>query len=161
MFFLRLIFLSLLAASITGCSSAISSSKLGSQMPAARLYGLDGQIASLEDYRGQDLIVIFWGSSCSHSYSELQDLADWKAKNKQSRKYQVVAINIDKFDNEDKVKQLLRKLGPNRLVHSFSGNDIYDEAYVAFDVSDLPTIVRIDRSGKIVAVASSLGGVLD
>ncbi len=145
---------------LSACSSTLESSKLGARMPVARLYLMDGNTASLDDYSGRDLIVIFWASSCSHSYHALEDISKWKNSDRTASKYQVVSINVDKAEKEAKVKELLRKLGRTQIVHSYSGNDIYDEAYVAFDVSDLPTIFRIDRYGKVKAAGTSLAAVL-
>jgi thiol-disulfide isomerase/thioredoxin len=151
----------LVLLNLTGCSSTLATIKIGSELPNARLYYMDGEVSSLGSLVGQETILIFWASTCSHSYGTLESLSDWQKDSKEGRRVKVISVNIDKIEKEGKVKELISKLGLSKVRHSFSGNDIYDEAYVALDVSDLPTLIRVDRYGKIVAAGTSVSSVTD
>lgn len=70
-----------------------------------------------------------------------------------------LAVSLDKSDQYDSLKEFLKYRNMTHFEHAFSGNESYDEAFLAFQGSDLPLVIVIDPSGKIVGVGNDSGVV--
>jgi len=79
---------------------------------------LDGKIYSLEDFKGRNLIVVFWSTSCPICQKDLPKLNDL-LKNLQTN-VQVLAITAE---NETKVSKFL-KSNPLNFIIGINGLDV-------------------------------------
>ncbi|MDX6381014.1 MAG: hypothetical protein QOI57_2038, partial [Rubrobacteraceae bacterium] len=53
--------------------------KLGEVAPEVKLPDLEGEVVELEDYRGQETLVLFWNPGCGFCQQMLPDLKEWEA----------------------------------------------------------------------------------
>jgi peroxiredoxin len=53
--------------------------KVGEPAPELGLPDLEGKIVSLEDFRGEETLLLFWSPSCGHCQDMLPDLKEWEA----------------------------------------------------------------------------------
>ena len=140
------------------CSTSSSSSSiLGKSAPLAQLYSFDGDQNTIESYRGKTVVLLFWAQWCSRSQRIIKQLNDFALESNVT----VVAVNIDKSDKLQTVKNFLQKADITALEQKFSGNDIYDEAYVAFDVGEVPTVFILDSAGNVRAHGTSYDVIED
>ena len=151
----------LLVLIITGCSGQSNTVLAGEKAPFTRFLLLDGNFKTTENYKGKNLLLVFWATTCPHSQSVMEDVASWERQ--YGRKYNVksVAINIDKSSKEDRVKEVYSNPALSYIEHAYSGNDIYDEAYIAYDVGETPTLVLIDPYGKIIGSGDTMDVLRD
>lgn len=66
-----------------------------------------------------------------------------------------IAVNIDKQEDEEKFRSFVRDVPIDSFLHSYSGNDVYDEAFVRMNGEELPHIFIIDKTGKVADVGHS------
>jgi len=154
---LRALVISIVAVSIalSGCSGNTAASKLlNNPAPKARVTLLDGDLRSIEEFRGKNVILLFWATTCSLSHRTIERLNDFAAKHGRSKNLEIIAVSIDKYEKLQAVRDKIKFLHLNSIIHSYSGNDIYDEAYMMYQVDTLPYMFLIDPSGLIVAASS-------
>ena len=152
--------------SLVGCAGSVSTALLDQQAPLSRLYLVDSNLASkevktLDDYRGKNVVLMFWATHCTFSHRVLDDLNEYAEKYGKRKNFEVVAVSVDEPKDEQKLKERIVYGKLSNISHVYSGTDIHDEAYRAFDVGSLPTIFVIDPSGKVRAVGSSASVVTD
>lgn len=146
---------------ICGCSAQSKQISSGQKAPLTRFSLMDGSVHSTGEYLGQHLLLVFWASNCSKSKSILSDVAYWQRSFGKKFAVHSVAISIDKQEAESRVEEVYSNPKLQYIDHAFSGNDIYDEAYIAYDVGEVPTLVLIDPKGKIIANGDSLDVLSD
>ena len=146
---------------ICGCSGQSKMINSGQKAPLTRFALMDGSVHSTEEYLGKHLLLVFWATNCSKSKSTLNDVAYWQRNFGRKVGVHSVAISIDKQEAESRVQELYANPKLQYIDHAFSGNDIYDEAYIAYDVGEVPTLVLIDPKGKIIATGDSLDVLSD
>lgn len=146
---------------ITGCGSTASSSKiLGQQAPRyTKFVMLDGTTTVIDQFSGKHLVVLFWANSCNQSHRVINDLNEFLAKHGKRLNVDGVAVSIDKPEDEPRLRDRITYGKLDNIRHSFSGNEIYDEAKIAFDVGSLPSVFLVDTQGKVVDGGSSMGFV--
>lgn len=154
----KIISLFLFAALSLGCSTSSTSSSilLGDKAPFTKFTLLNGSYRTTDNYKGKYLAILFWATTCSRSSSTLEDMADWSKKPNNKNNLRYVSVNVDKASKEDRVREVLSDIGQSSIEHAFSGNDIYDEAYMAYDIGELPSLILIDPKGKVVASGNSV-----
>lgn len=137
---------------MAACSgSAPETALLGMQAPDTRFTMMDGETVLLGDMRGHPAVVIFWATHCNKSQREIRKLNSLThAPGMKSRGVAFVAVSVDKLEKQELLNQRIQSDELTGLKHAFSGNDVSDEAYQAFDVGTLPTIIVIDPAGKII-----------
>ena len=57
-----------------------SAPTLGAPAPAIRLRGLDERWVALEQFRGQDTLVLFWNPGCGFCQRMRDDVKAWEAR---------------------------------------------------------------------------------
>ena len=123
----------------------------GSPAPAFKLAKLDGGLATLDDWRGQVVLLNFWATWCPGCVEELPALDKlYRANGKDG--FSVVAVSLDEKGRSE-VSPFVKKLGlsfPILLADS--------RVAAAYRVLGLPTTYLVDRSGVIVKRYS---GVVD
>ena len=147
----------LLLPVLTGCS-AISEKTLqmvNRPAPYTRITMLDGNYIPLSEFRGKTTVLAFWATWCSHSKKVMKELSDYAlAHHRPDVAY--VGISIDRNENFETVNNMAKFQGLNGVQHAFSGNDVHDETFIAFDVSHLPTIIVIGPNGVVKGVGTDL-----
>lgn len=154
---LSIFFTLILGVSLLSCSSKTDLTKAGTQSPLTRFTFLNGGSVSSDHYQGKYLLLYFWATTCGKSRGNLDELSDYMREAVNARHLKVVAVNVDKFSKEDEVRKFISSLKKSNIEYAYSGNDIYDEAYMAYDVGELPTVILIDPEGLIVEASDSLG----
>ena len=123
-----------------GCAKKISH-PVPSPSPWIHLYSINGNHEILEMHKGEELVMIFWTTKCSHSVSKLLDLNSVASRNSKAKYF---AVNLDDLDDKEQVKHLISKTP--HLKHYFSGNGNFDAAWVALRGLAVPAIVYFDEN---------------
>lgn len=146
----RFLTIAYLALCITACAGSTNFGDfVGKETPFARFAMLDGGYESTETLRGKTVILIFWATTCTASRSVVERINEIAVKNSKRKDVVFLAISIDKADDVEKLNERIKFGKLTGLKHVFSGNDVYDEAFMAFQLDSLPAVFVIDRSGKI------------
>ncbi|MGG0657753.1 thiol-disulfide oxidoreductase ResA [Rummeliibacillus pycnus] len=119
--------------------------KVGDDAPNFSLVDLNGETHKLSDYKGQGVLLNFWGTWCKPCKKEMPAINE-QYKQFKDQGVQVLGINIAQPDLE--VSSFTDKLGvefPILLDKTKSVMRVYN-------VDPLPTTVLIDKNGKIVKI---------
>ncbi len=105
----------------------------------------DGQL-SLEDLRGKVVLVDFWATWCDSCIAAMPAL-ERIYKRFHSQGFEIVSINIEGFEVADKARRVAREIGVSFPI-------VVDDGYVAdlYEVSTIPHLVLIDRSGVVTEI---------
>ena len=106
---------------------------------------VDGQMQSLDQYKGKWVVVNYWASWCSTCIKELPDLVSLHEGNKE-KDIVVVGINFEAIDNERLKAFVTEKSIPYPVL---SSEPI--PVTPLGRVPALPTTYIIDPAGKVVA----------
>lgn len=108
------------------------------------LKGLDGNLVTLNQYKGKFLIIDFWGSWCTWCIKGLPKLKTWYEQHKE----QVEIIGVACKDNDNQWRQSIQKYRlPWQHVRSEDG--IAEQIYKVYGY---PYKVVIDRKGTVLKV---------
>jgi mono/diheme cytochrome c family protein/thiol-disulfide isomerase/thioredoxin len=110
---------------------------------------LDGNPATLADHRGRPVLVVFWGTTCSHCLSELPAVfAVADRRRERGLSLDVLPVCVDETD-----PVVVRDVAGPRLANRPLYLDPNGTARLYYDVQALPTFVLIDADGRLVARA--------
>lgn len=137
-----------------GCSSGVYQELPGQFAPFIRIIGLSGEEEVLPDQRFGRTALLFWSRTCSRSRSLVEDFNEIARDGRQGTRY--IAVNIDEADDYDKVRDYVSSNELNNVDHAFSGNGVYDEAYMTLRGEYVPYLVVLDRDGEILGASLSL-----
>lgn len=116
--------------------------EIGKRAPKFILENLQGDNASLEDYRGKDILINFWTTWCPFCVKEMPDLDKLYINNKDDD-FVVLAINV--AEKRNTAKEFVDKGG-----YSFPVLLDYDgEIAMTYRAMALPTTVMIDKEGIV------------
>lgn len=134
----------ILTCFMVGCSAQRGPTMVGQHVPEVRLemFGEDPKL--LSDFKGKTTHILFWGTWCAASRAALSQMRTMSETSDDN----FIAISGDNEDVE--LGDWLERNGRGRVKYVFSGNQIADEAFVAFNVQDVPVLVVIDPLGKII-----------
>lgn len=115
-----------------------------------RLQDLDGQVASLDGYRGKKtVLLVFWSFFCGPCREEIP-LLDAIGKRYADRGFDILAINLD----GPKLEKAVRKyVSSNDFTFRVLWEQVEGIRYVtadAYGVAGTPTLVLIGKDGKVV-----------
>jgi len=142
----QLVLLLMASIVLTGCTLPISFfDDMGnpSSAPDFTFTAFDGATYNLTDFRGQVVVLNFWGSWCAPCRDEaplLQTLSEQYADDK------VVFIGIAQIDFEPSAREFVDELGITYLTSMDNGTTIGD----AYGVQGIPETYIIDQNGMIV-----------
>jgi thiol-disulfide isomerase/thioredoxin len=150
-----------LLSSIISCSSLSDKNMdlVGRPVPDGRLMLLSGEDVALKNQAGRNQVILFWATWCSHSRSVIasfEDLARTYASRGDTDFY---AVNLDKNQDLDLVKDRIKVQELTTVTHVFSGNDTQDEAYLALQGNHVPYAVFIDQRSIVRYVGLGVGGL--
>jgi len=120
------------------------SPRAGFIAPAIVLPQLDGELVSLDAFKGQVVIVNFWASWCGPCRAEMPTL-ERLYQIEQTRGLTVLAVNSTFQDDQTNVAQMRRDLGLSfSILLDYEGTVGH-----RYSVRMLPTTFIIDRQGVI------------
>lgn len=111
----------------------------------------DGKTMSLADFEGKSLLVNLWATWCGPCRAEMPAL-DGLQKKAGSPKFEVVAINIDTDESDEKPRSFLQETGVDAL-HLYRDNSlgIFNTLKKEGLVFGLPSTMLIDAKGCLIA----------
>ncbi|WKZ56438.1 MAG: TlpA disulfide reductase family protein [Bdellovibrionota bacterium] len=139
--------------SLCGCAGNSRAKKLvGSPAPYAHMTMFDGSIQVLDQAKGKVAVVAFWSSWCNNSRPVVEELNEFAKTARNRHKFVVYAVSLDKSEDYEALKEKIvyRKL--DSVQHVFSGNEGYDELFMAFHGDTFPLVIVIDQKGVVRAV---------
>jgi thiol-disulfide isomerase/thioredoxin len=104
-------------------------------------------------YRGKVVIVDFWATWCGPCIREMPNVKAFYEK-QVDRGFDIVGISLDK-DQE----ALAQYLEENRIAWDTLAGDDTQELASKYGVRGIPTMMLVDREGKVVAVAHNLAAL--
>ncbi|MGA2737642.1 MAG: TlpA disulfide reductase family protein [Bryobacteraceae bacterium] len=133
----------LLEAGIAGAGKTVA--LLNKPAPQVTLAGLDGHPVSIADFRNKKaLIVTFWASWCGPCRLEMPILRDfYKKKPQANTDFEILAISVDDDREAAAIAASELKMPFPVLLDSLH------TAADAYQVQAIPTMVVIDKDGKI------------
>jgi cytochrome c biogenesis protein CcmG/thiol:disulfide interchange protein DsbE len=121
---------------------------IGKRVPDFTLTTFDGEQYSIEDYRGEVVLVNFWASWCKPCEQEAAELEQaWQNFKDQG----VIFLGVDYVDTEPEALSYLAKFNityPN-------GPDLGTEISQAFRIRGVPETYIVGRDGTIVDIKIS------
>jgi peroxiredoxin len=124
--------------------------KVGEDAPEVKLPDLEGNTVELEDFRGEDTLVLFWNPGCGFCQQMLPDLKEWEATSPEDApKLVVVSAGTEEANKE------MGLTSPVLLDQQLATGR-------AFGASGTPSAVLVDAEGKVASeVAVGAPAVLE
>jgi peroxiredoxin/outer membrane lipoprotein-sorting protein len=118
---------------------------IGKAAPELSLPTLTGETVRLADLRGKIVLLEFWATWCEPCRKQMPALAKLYA---QTREQGVVLLGVNNDETPQKARQFLQE-------SKYEWQSLFDTnvaiAWSRFKVPAIPTMVLIDREGKVVA----------
>ncbi len=142
-----IVILAALAVMSTPGSSAAVTLSPGDPAPRFALKDIDGNVVSLDQFKGKTVVLAFWSTWCSRCEEELTFLRDTFGGR---RDVAVVLVNQDseKSFPAERVRAYREKLGITFPVLIDEGLSLWEH----YGISALPTSVVIGRNGLVTLV---------
>ena len=127
-----------------------AASKVGEPAPEIKLPDLEGNTVGLEDFRGEETLVLFWNPGCGFCKQMLPDIKEWETD-----------------PPEDAPKLLVVSAGTDEANRAMdlTSTVVLDQSFAAgraVGASGTPSAVLVDAEGKISSeVAVGAPGVLE
>ena len=140
----------LVSALLFACAngSAAGGGQLGSR-PEFRLKTTDGRVIGPRDFPGKVVVVDFWATWCAPCHLQARIMAPVVAA-LQGQSVQFLAADVG--EPEDIVRSFLRMSPYPYPVLLDSDNKVSDD----FGINALPTLMVIDRAGRITSLRAGL-----
>jgi thiol-disulfide isomerase/thioredoxin len=141
----------LISVMATGCAplSDQARSLVGRQAPESRLMLLSGEHIALRSKVGREVVMLFWATWCPHSRAGIADFETLARAYGNRPGIEFYAVSVDKNEAYEELQNRIRLQGLESMTHVFSGNDVQDEAFLAFHGERLPYAVFIDERGIV------------
>lgn len=114
----------------------------GKPAPAFTLKTMQGKPVSLADYRGQVVLLDFWGTFCPPCVAALPDLQALHAKHA-SKGFAVIGVTVDE-------RMAMVEKATSRAKVTYPIVQATPAVWSAYKVNALPSLVLVGRDGKIV-----------
>ncbi|HEX5049144.1 MAG TPA: TlpA disulfide reductase family protein [Gammaproteobacteria bacterium] len=133
---------SALAALTAAVSVSAATLVAGSEAPDFVLRNVSGGNMRLSEYRGQVVMLSFWATWCGDCRAQLEQLATMRTRYADAG-VELLAVNLDQTE-----KQAGELAAKQHLTYPVL-HDAGGEVGRLYDVSKLPVMVLIDRSGTV------------
>jgi peroxiredoxin len=118
---------------------------VGDKPPAIKLLGLDGEVHTLDDYKGKPLVINFWATWCTYCVKEMPALqSQWEKWRDQG----VVVLGINTGEDEMTVSNFSNRLGVDFPILFDSDNEVVRK----YGVIPMPTTFFVNKHGKISSI---------
>jgi thiol-disulfide isomerase/thioredoxin len=137
------------AASAPAKRSVVEPIKVGTLAPELRVTGwTDGKARSLDLYRGEIVVLDFWGTWCSACINALPAMKTLRTKYKDR---DVVFLSIHSAGSDlDQIREFQRQFKWDSPSGLDAGDDVIDGATAkSYGVQGYPTLLVIGRDGRI------------
>jgi len=114
----------------------------GKAAPAFTLKAVDGKPVSLADFRGQVVLLDFWGTFCMPCVKALPELQAMHAKYA-ARGFAVVGVTVD-----DRLPMVVKATKAAKVTYPIL--QATPAVWSAYKVNALPSLVLVGRDGRIV-----------
>jgi thiol-disulfide isomerase/thioredoxin len=114
-----------------------ASPKVGEPAPELMLSDLEGNDVSLDDFRGEETLVLFWSPACGFCQEILPDLREWETAPPEGAPGLLVVSDGTVEDNE-----AMGFSSPVVLDHTYAVSD-------AFGATGTPSAVLVDEEGRL------------
>ena len=131
-----------MAAVVIASAAFAASGDDSGPAPSFTLTALSGQPATLNQFKGQVVMVNFWATWCGPCQQEMP-LLDQMYKKYKPAGFTLIGVNVDK--EEPAVKELLARKPVSFPVLLDPANQVSK----AYHVNEMPSSVIIDRKGEI------------
>ena len=113
---------------------------------------VDGKPFDISQYKGKVVIVDFWATWCGPCLAELPNLKSIYQKY-HNRGLEIVGISLDD-DGQELGKFLKDNDLPWKILHSAAGDKkgFSDPNADLYGISGIPTIILINRNGKVISL---------
>lgn len=129
-------------AATTALAVSAATQLTGSEAPDFVLKSVTGRNLRLSEYRGEVVMLSFWATWCGDCRAQLEQLEDTYSRYENAG-VKLLAVSLDQ--NERQVGELAASLGVEYpVLHDPSG-----DVGRLYDVSKIPVMVLIDRSGIV------------
>ena len=126
-------------------TSLIVVKELNQPAPAFRVALLDGGAVSSQELRGRVVVLDFWTSWCQPCRREFPELEKVYARFRERPGIAFYAVDADRGDTPEKARRYFRDAGYRLPVAYDHGSKVYE----AFSAPGFPTLVVIDRAGRL------------
>lgn len=116
--------------------------RVGAQAPDFEVVDLNGERHRLADYKGQGVLLNFWGTWCEPCEREFPAMTRQYEQFKEQG-VQILAVNFAQSDFE--VKRYVENMGMNFPV----AIDKTKSVFTAYSIGPLPTSIFIDPNGEV------------
>ena len=120
-----------------------SGPSVGSRAPAFSLPDINGRLINLEDYRGKVVVLNFWAFWCDTWKAEMPHFQDLIGRQDELG-FRLVAVSVD----GTRLPEFQHRTGggkvPFPVLMDFGG-----QVRSRYDVAHVPTVVIIDRTGRV------------
>jgi peroxiredoxin len=106
---------------------------------------LNGKKIKLSDYKGRVVLIDFWAVWCPPCREGIPFFKELYSKNK-DKGFEIIGISLD--TDEKKLNDFLKEKAIDWRI-SYSGKGWYDDTAKLYNVSTIPSIWIIDKSGKL------------
>lgn len=129
-------------------------SSFGKDAPDFTILDIEGKMHKLSDYKGRNVVVVFWATWCPACNLEIPHLIELR-NTLAEEKLAILAISNEK---PERLKQFTESKSINYTVASLGDNPL---AKPFADVTSIPTTFFIDPDGKIKFAAVGLVSLAD
>ena len=131
------------ASAALAAAPTVNGPALGSAAPAFALPDIHGKLVSLDDYRGQVVVLNFWAFWCDTWKAEMPHLQELIGRQDELG-FRLVALSVD----GTRLGEFQNRTGGGQVPFPVL-MDIGGQVRTRYGVAHVPTVVIIDRAGRV------------
>lgn len=123
--------------------------KIGDSAPLFSMRSIDGKTVNLSDYKGKNVLLLFWASWCDPCIADIPDVKKLYEKYK-NKNLVVIAISLD--ENRAAWTNAVRKYCDEEWIHVSDLKWRQNEAALIYGVNGIPAHFLVDAKGMMAGV---------